>query len=178
MILRTERLLLRDFAEDDWPAVLAYHRDPRYLRFYPHDDVTEQDARAFVQRFLDWQAEHPRRRFQLAVTLDGEVIGNAGVRRTEPGSRVADLGYEIDPAHCGRGYATEAARAVLDWGFEHLDLHRVGAHCVAENTSSARVLRKLGMQEEGRLREHEQFRGRWWDVLLFGLLRREWEEEV
>jgi [ribosomal protein S5]-alanine N-acetyltransferase len=177
MILRTERLLLREFVEDDWPAVLAYQRDPLYLRFYPWTERSEQEARAFVQRFLDWQQEHPRRRFQLAITLDGAVIGKAGVRRLEPGSRVADMGYELAPSHWGRGYATEAARAVLDFGFAELDLHRVGAHCIAENTASARVLRKLGMREEGRLREHEHFRGRWWDVLLFGVLRAEWDEQ-
>jgi [ribosomal protein S5]-alanine N-acetyltransferase len=176
MILRTERLLLRDFTEHDWPAVLAYQRDPRYLRFYPWTERTEEDARAIVRRFLNWQQEQPRRRFQLAITLDGEVIGNVGVRRIEAGSRVADIGYELAPALWGQGYATEAAQAILHWGFEELDLHRVGAHCIADNAASARVLEKVGMQREGVLREHEHFKGRWWDVLLFGLLRREWEQ--
>lgn len=175
MLLRTERLLLREFVEDDWPAVLAYQRDPRYLRFYPWTERTEADAREFIGRFLDWQREHPRVRFPRAITLDGRLIGNASIRRLEAGSRVADMGFELDPAHWGRGYATESARAVLHFGFQELDLHRVGAHCIAENTASAGVLRKLGMREEGVLREHEHFKGRWWDVRLFGILRREWE---
>jgi [ribosomal protein S5]-alanine N-acetyltransferase len=175
MILPTERLLLREFTEDDWPAVLAYQRDPRYLRYSEWTERTEDDVRAFVQRFIDYQHESPRSKLQLAITLDGEVIGNVGLRRATAEARVADTGYELAPDHWGRGYATEAARALLAHGFEDPGLHRVTAYCVAENTGSVRVLTKLGMQPEGRLREHEFFKDRWWDHLLFGILRREWE---
>jgi [ribosomal protein S5]-alanine N-acetyltransferase len=175
MIIRTERLLLREFTEDDWPAVLAYQRDPRYLRFYAWTERSEHDARALVQAFLDQQQEEPRSKFQLAITLDGEVIGNVGVRVPKPGSGVGDMGYELAPLHWGHGYATEAARSMLRFGFRELGLHRIGAHCIAENTGSVRVLTKLGMQWEGRLREAEYFKGRWWDQLLYGILRREWE---
>jgi [ribosomal protein S5]-alanine N-acetyltransferase len=176
MEIRTERLLLREFASEDWPAVLAYQRDPRYLRFYPDTGRTEADARDFVGRFIDQQREAPRTRFQLAVTLagSGELIGNVGVRRTAPEARVADLGFEFSPGHWGRGYATEAARAMLAFAFTGLALHRVEAHCVAENAASARVLEKVGMRPEGRLRDSQWFRDRWWDVLLFAVLEDEW----
>jgi [ribosomal protein S5]-alanine N-acetyltransferase len=174
--LHTQRLLLREFEEDDRRAVLTYQRDPRFARFYPWAERTEADARSFVQAFLDQKGEVPRTRFQLAITLGDELIGSAGVRVSRPGVRIGDLGFELAPAHWGQGYATEAARAMLRFGFEVLGLHRVGAHCIAENTASARVLTKLGMCQEGRLREAEFFKDRWWDHLLFGILRREWEE--
>jgi ribosomal-protein-alanine N-acetyltransferase len=174
--IETERLLLREFRADDWPAVLAYQRDPLYLRFYEGTDRTEEDARAFVQRFVEWQAEQPRLRFQLAITLraSGELVGNVGVRKPSPTARVAELGYELAPGRWSRGYATEAARAMLAFAFGELGLHRVHAHCVAENTGSARVLERLGMCREGLLRQHEYFKDRWWDVQLFGLLASEW----
>jgi [ribosomal protein S5]-alanine N-acetyltransferase len=175
MIIRTERLLLREFTEDDWPVVLAYQNDPRYLRFYEWTARAESDVCAFVQRFLDQQQEQPRTKLQLAITLNGEVIGNVGLRRATPESRVGELGYELAPAQWGHGYATEAGRAMLSFGFEQLELHRIGAHCIAENTGSKRVLERLGMRQEGRLREVEFFKGRWWDHLLFGILRQEWE---
>lgn len=176
MILRTERLVLREFAPEDWVATHAYHRDPRYLRFYDRDAIAERDSQSFVAAFLLWQEEPVRCRVQLAVTLadTGTLIGNVGLRRDAPGEPVADTGYELDPRHWGHGYATEAARAMLDWGFGVWGLERVHAHCIAENTASAAVLRRLGMREEARLREHERFRGRAWDVLLFGMLREEW----
>lgn len=176
MILRTERLVLREFAPADWAATHAYQTDPRYLRFYDREGVSEREAQSFVAAFLLWQEEPVRSRVQLAVTLaaTGELVGNVGLRRDTPGEPVADAGYEIAPAHWGRGYATEAARAMLDWGFGVWGLERVHAHCLAENAASAAVLRRLGMREEGRLREHERFKGRFWDVLLFGILRAEW----
>jgi ribosomal-protein-alanine N-acetyltransferase len=176
MEITTERLLLRDFTPDDWPAVLSWQRDPRYLRYYAWTDRTEDEVRAFVQRFLDEQAESPRRRFQLAIRLrDGDtVIGDCGIRRKPDGEHEADVGFEIAPEHWGRGYATEAARAMVAFGFEELKLHRISSWCIAENAASARVLAKLGMRLEGRLRENERFKGRWWDTLLFGLLVGEW----
>lgn len=175
MIIRTERLVLRDFVASDWPAVLAYQRDPLYLRFYPWTERSEADAQEFVQQFIDQQSEQPRTKFQLAITLDDELIGNIGVRRSAPESQIGDMGYELAPAHWGRGNATEAGHAMIRFGFEECGLHRIGAHCVAENVASARVLEKLGMRLEGRLREHEYFKDRRWDTLLFGLLRSEWQ---
>ncbi|MBI2856364.1 MAG: GNAT family N-acetyltransferase [Chloroflexi bacterium] len=176
MHITTERLVLREFAATDWPAVLAYQRDALYLRFYPWADRTPDDARNFVQMFLDWQAEQPRRRFQLAITLpeSGQLIGNCGIRRKLDNDWEADIGYELAPEHWGRGYATEAARAIVGFGFRDLELHRISSWCIADNTASARVLERVGLHLEGRLQQNEYFKGRWWDTLLYGLLESEW----
>lgn len=177
MQITTERLILRDFVADDWTAVLKWQTDERYLRYYPWtQDRSEADVRDFLQRFLDWQNEEPRRRFQLAITLPetGEVIGDTGIRRKDANEFEADLGYELTPEQWGHGYATEAARAMLDFGFRELKLHRVSAHCIADNIASARVLEHLGMKPEGRLREAEEFKDRRWDLLLYAILEDEW----
>ena len=177
MKLVTDRLELREFVEADWAAVLAYQRDARYLRYYPWTDRTPDDVRNFVGMFLDWQREQPRRRFQLAIMLKegGALIGNCGLRRKIDNDWEADLGYELDPAYWGRGYATEAARAMVDLGFRELALDRISSWCIADNTASARVLERLGFRQEGRLRRNEFFKGRWWDTLLYALLREEWK---
>ena len=161
MRIVTDRLVLREFVAGDWPAVLAYHRDPRYLRLYPWTDRTESDARDFVQMFLDQQAELPRRRFQLGITLpeDDEIIGNCGLRRKAENEWEADIGYELAPHYWGRGYATEAALAMVDFGFRELGLHRISSWCIAENAASARVLERVGLRPEGRLRENELLQG-------------------
>jgi ribosomal-protein-alanine N-acetyltransferase len=176
MELLTPRLVLREFRPDDWQAVLAYQRQPLYLRYYAWTDRSPQDARQFVQMFLDHQQTDPRIKFQLAVTLksSGELIGNCGIRREKPGDHQADIGYELDPRFWGQGYASEAARAVLAFGFTRLKLHRVWAHCVADNLGSARVLAKLGLRREGRLRDAEFYKGRYWDTLIFAILEEEW----
>ena len=177
--LITERLALREFVEADWAAVLAYQTDARYLRYYPWNERTPADARAFVGMFLEWQREEPRRRFQLAVTLksNGALIGNCGLRRKRDNDWEADIGFELAPQHWGRGYATEAARAMVTFGFQEVALYRISSWCIADNAASARVLERLGFGQEGRLRRNERFKGRWWDTLLYALLRDEWEAQ-
>lgn len=176
MRITTDRLVLREFVASDWPDVLAYQRDPRYLRYYPWEDRTEQEARDFVQMFLDFQREEPRLRFQLAITLprSDALIGNAGIRRKPNNGFEADIGYELSPEHWGNGYATEAARALVNIGFGEWGLRRISSWCIADNLASARVLEKLGLTLEGRLRENEHFKGRYWDTLLYGMLEDEW----
>ena len=82
MHLTTARLVLREFAIDDWPHLLAYQRDPSYLRFYPWTGRTEGDVRDFVQMFVDQQEEQPGRKFQLALTL---TVGYAALRTPREG---------------------------------------------------------------------------------------------
>jgi ribosomal-protein-alanine N-acetyltransferase len=179
MHIVTERLILRDYEADDWRAVMAYQNDKRYLRFYPWTERPEAEVRAFVQMFLDWQAEQPRRKFQLAITLpsDRRLIGSCGIRRKNENDWEADIGYELAPEYWGQGFATEAATAIVGFGFRELNLHRISSWCIAENMNSARVLERLGMRLEGRLRENDYFKGRWWDVLVYGLLESEWRAQ-
>jgi RimJ/RimL family protein N-acetyltransferase len=118
MEIKTERFILREFIDSDWQAVLAYQSDSRYQRYYPEEDRTPESTQAFVQMFLDHQQEQPRTKFQLAVTLKSNLrlIGNSGIRMDAPDARQADIGYEFSPDHWGRGYATEAARAMVHLG--------------------------------------------------------------
>jgi len=176
MELITERLILREFKENDWPDVLAYQADPRYLRYYEWKERTPKAAQEFVQMFLDQRQEQPRTKYQLAITLQSnhQLIGTCGIRMRTADAHEGDLGFELAPKHWGQGYATEAGRAMLGFGFTQLRLHRIWSWCIADNVGSARVLDKLGMQLEGRLRDKEYFKGRWWDTLLFAILDHEW----
>jgi len=129
--------------------------------------------------FLAHQEDQPRFKFQLAVVLkaNGELIGNCGIRKDFASAQEADMGYELSPDQWGRGYATEAARAILRFGFTSLGVHRVGSCCVPENTASAHMLEKIGMRQEGHLRDKEFFNERWLDSLLFAILEDEWREQ-
>ncbi|MBE2222030.1 MAG: GNAT family N-acetyltransferase [Anaerolineae bacterium] len=178
MELSTAHLNLREFRENDWPAILAYQQDPRYLQYYAWTERTAADVQAFVQMFLDFQIAQPRTKFQLAIVLKetGQLIGNCGLRLKSADAFEADIGYELSPKYWGKGYATEAAQAMVNLGFTQFGLHRITTHCLAENIGSARVLEKVGMQFEGRLRENEFFKGRYWDTLLYATLEREWRE--
>lgn len=171
MLLTTPRLILRDFVPGDWEAVLAYQRDPRYLRFYEWESRTEEQVRAFVQMFVDQARSRPRVNYQLAVARkdNGRLIGNAGVRPGALGSPQAEIGYELAPDEWGQGFATEAMREVIRFGREELGVRRFTAWTVADNAASIRVLEKLGLSLEARLPAHQQYKGRTWDVLGFGM---------
>lgn len=176
--LVTERLTFREFEADDWPAVRDYQTDPRYLRFYPTANRSDDDVRDFVATFVRWQDERPRRRYQYALVRRGDsrLIGNCGIRVHDPNKREANIGYELDATFWGRGYATEAARAIVNFGFESLGLHRIVAECITGNTASARVLEKVGFRREGHLRENQWIQGEWCDTFLYAILEREWKE--
>lgn len=179
MEFETKRLILREFVQEDWRDILAYQSDPRYLEYYHWTERTPGDVQEFVRRQIELQEQEPRIKFQLVITLKsgGRLIGNCGIRREAVKSHQADIGYELSPDYWGKGYATEAARAIVMFGFEQLNLHRLWAHCIADNGRSRRVLEKLGMHLEGRLRENEFFKGRWWDSLIYAILEDEWREQ-
>ena len=178
MNLNTSRLSLREYTISDWQAVLAYQTNSEYLEYYPWHKRTSADVQKFVQMFVDWQQERPRVKFQLAIVLpdQNQLIGSCGIRKKQPKTHQAELGYEIAPLYWGQGYATEAAQKMLDFGFEQLDLHRVWASCLVENKASARVLEKLGLRQEGRIRQNRWMKGRYRDTFVYGILKHEWAE--
>jgi RimJ/RimL family protein N-acetyltransferase len=180
MILTTERLILRDFFENDWETVLAYQQDPLYLRYNEWTSRTPEEVREFVQMFLHHQKQQPRLKFQLAITLksNNQLIGNCGVRRDSSDAHEGDIGYELNSKFWGNGYATEAARAIMHFGFSHMNLQRILAWCVADNVGSARVLEKLGMRLERRVLDHQYFKGRWWDTLSYAISYEEWQMQT
>lgn len=102
-------------------------------------------------------------------------MGNCGIRRKLDNDWEADIGYQIAPEHWNLGYVTETARSMIDHGFSEMGLHHVSSWCIADNAASTRVLEKWGLRQKGRLRESEFFKGRWWDTLVFGLLKEEWQ---
>jgi ribosomal-protein-alanine N-acetyltransferase len=178
MMLNSGRLFLREFIESDWKAVLAYQSDPLHLQYYRWTHRTAGDVQSFLQTFIDQQQQLPRYRFQFAAILRAgdELIGNCGIRKSTPGAREAEIGFELHPAYWCRGYATESAGLLLAFAFDELKVHRIWARCLAENRPSSRVLDKLGMRLEGRLSQNEWFKEKWRDTLLYGVLEDEWRQ--
>jgi RimJ/RimL family protein N-acetyltransferase len=176
--LHTPRLLLRDFADADWEAVHRYGALPEVSRFMPWGPNSEADTREFVGRALAAQAANPRTSFELAIIWreQGQLIGGCGLTVQNQTHRGGEIGYCLHPDFWGRGCATEAAGALLAWGFEYFQLHRIQATCDRDNAGSRRVLEKAGMQLEGRLRQNLNIRGQWRDSLLWSILENEWRE--
>ena len=177
VLLRTTRLVLREFREDDWPALHAVESLPEVARYQWFEPRTAEESRAYVIGACEGAAEDPRRTYDLAVVLQAEdrLIGRCGLGITDLDLDQAMLWYTLHPAYWGQGYVTEAARELVDFGFRQLQLHRIWADCDPANVASWRVLEKLGMRREGHLRENARIKGEWVDSLIYAVLKREWE---
>ena len=144
--LRTERLLLRRWRESDLEPWAAMNADPE-VREYLGDVLTREQSDASVAAF---QAEFDERGYgwwAIEVQATGEFIGFAGLDDVEPGLPVTgvEIGWRLSRASWGHGYATEAARATLTFGFDTLNLPEILAITTATNTRSQAVMRRLGM---------------------------------
>lgn len=176
MQLATERLILREFIEDDWRRLHAFESQPEVVRYLTHEPRTADEARQYVQQIIVEARELPRMVIDLAITERGsnEMIGRVGMKRKSDELRVGCLWYVIDPAHAGNGLVTEAARELIRYAFEELRLHRVYGECDPRNPSSARVMEKLGMRREAELVEDVWIKGEWCGTFVYAILEREW----
>jgi len=170
--LATQRLLLRDFVPGDLADIHAYGREPEVVRYMDWGPNTEAQTADFLKRKLAAQRALPRAEYELAVVLKetGRVIGGIGLRLSRPAHRAGDMGYVFNPQHWGRGYCTEAAAAIIAFGLGELGLHRIYAICDPDNRASARVMEKIGMTYEGRLRDYTWKKEKWRDSLIYAIL--------
>lgn len=176
-ILEGQRIGLRELVESDWNAVHDYASKPIVTRYQPWGPNTVEDSKAYIQEVLDDASQDPRTRFVFAVIeLEEEkLIGAVEINIRDSFNLEGEIGYIIHPDYWGKGYATEAASLILDFGFANLKLHRIFATCDPKNIASSKVLEKIGMFKEGTLREHMRLRdGGWRDSFLYSILESEW----
>jgi len=172
---RTERLVLRPFRRGDEAAVLAYRRRADVCRYIPADPMTEATAPDFItDRMKATRIAADGDRMVFAVELDGQVIGDVLVRVGQLADRQAELGWVFNPEYQGHGYATEAARDLIELAFGPLGMHRVWAQLDPRNTASARVCERLGMRHEAHLRQDMWLKGEWTDSAIYAILDSEW----
>lgn len=176
MRLETERLVLREFVEDDWAPLNAIESQPDIVRYQDNDVHDEARSREYVQGILVSAREVPRLVFDLAITRpdDDTYIGRVGMRRDDDDPRLGELWFVLAPEHQGKGYVTEAARALITYAFRELGMHRIYGDCDPRNPASARVMERLGMRREGHLVQNIFIKGEWCDSLLFAVLATEW----
>jgi RimJ/RimL family protein N-acetyltransferase len=175
--LETERLVLRPYVRTDLEAYLAVRSQPEVVRYLYDEPLTLERARQKLDRLIgstalaaedDWLAA------AIVVRDSGDYVGDVAFHWVSVEHRTGEVGFVVDPEHQGLGYATEAARAMVDWGFGTFGLHRVIGRTEARNTASARVLERLGMRREAHLVENEWVKGEWQSELVYAILDREW----
>jgi RimJ/RimL family protein N-acetyltransferase len=175
-ILRTQRLLLRDLVLSDLDEIHAYASDPLVTRFTAFGPNTLADTRAFLERSIVASAALPRRSYTFAVVEhgSGSLIGSCGMEQSDLTGRQYIFGYCLNRQWWSSGFGTEAAGALVQFGFEHLRAHRLWAHVFLGNVASEKILQKLGFRREGLALQSLFLRDAWHDILTFGQLQAEW----
>ncbi|MFC0041869.1 GNAT family N-acetyltransferase [Actinomadura rayongensis] len=176
--LRTRRLLLRPFQPGDLEGLYAYQSQPEVARFLVWEPRTLEESRVFLRQKMDAATLEKEGDWLVAAVVaaeTGELMGEINLQWSSREHCQGEIGYVLNPAFHGHGYATEAAAEGLRLGFEELGLHRIVGRIDARNEASARVLERLGMRREAHLRENELVKGEWSDEVVYAMLRREWE---
>jgi len=168
--LRGDKVALREFQPDDLDAVHAVVGDERVATWLSFDTRNREQAEAMLTGALERARLEPRTEYYLAVVLpdSDRLIGFARIGLA--GVQAGKLGYAIRADEWGKGYATDAARTMIEFGFGELGLHRISAAIGPDNAPSIAVAEKLGFSYEGRLRDHVHTNGAWRDSLLYSLL--------
>ncbi len=173
--LTTPRLILRDFTDEDLAAYTHQCQDRKYQRFYADEDTSEKHCAFLVDMFVKQAAASPRVAYHLAV-IDKETnqyMGIVGLRLED--HRQASVGCGLQRDYHHSGLAQEAMHALVDYGFAHLNVHRVYAETIKDNRPAVLLCKKLGMKTEGELVEHRYFKDRWWTTKIMAIRQTEWQ---
>jgi RimJ/RimL family protein N-acetyltransferase len=179
VMIETDRLTLREFRPEDFDAVHAYASDPLVTRFTSFGPNSPEETREFLARTLEAAAAVPRRGYTFGVIerATARLIGSCGLEACDQTERHYSFGYCFNRDVWRQGFGKETARAIVKFGFEQLDSHRLMALVFTGNTASARILEGLGFRQEGLLRQGMYAREWWHDILTFAQLRSEWRDQ-
>jgi ribosomal-protein-alanine N-acetyltransferase len=172
--ISTDRLVLREFVRDDFEAIHQYASDPEVVKYMPWGPNTRDETRRFIERRIQALVVQPRTDYNLAITIDDELIGGCGLVIRSQSNKNAEIGYCLKKDMWGKGIATEATASLIRFGFSELRLHRLFALCDTENHGSYHVMEKNGMKREGVLRDEKNIRGEWRDSYIYSILENEW----
>ena len=171
--LITNRLLLRKFDLDDTSKVVdlagEYEISDNTLRI-PHP-YEEKDAREWIEQQYTWLNQNLSVTWAITIKESGDLIGAIGLMNFSEPFEHAEMGYWIGKPFWNKGFTTEAARTILNYGFESLHLNRIHAHHFSRNASSGKILLKIGMKHEGTFRQHVKKWDIFEDIELYGILK-------
>jgi len=171
--IKTKRLLIRNFREDDYTDLYEYLSDKETYKFEPGEPISIQIAKNLCN-------ERSRNNDFLAVQLKNKVIGHICFAQISPIALMTwEAGFIFNRKYQGKGYATESLTAIIEYGFKNMNIHKIIAHCSPKNISSWKLLERVKMKREGKMRESIYFNADekgnpiWLDTYEYGLLERD-----
>lgn len=174
--IRTERLLLRPLKLEDAPAYFKLRSSPEVMN-YIQRPLAQSEAEVLEQIKEQLQSQTDGKMVVWAIAdLNDQLIGVAGYWRMQLEHQRAEVGYMIDEPFHGQGLGTEALNAILAFGFQKMQLHKIEADIDPNNIASLRLLERFGFKQEALFRENRFFNEQFYDSCWLGLLRKEWEK--
>ena len=176
LLASTDRLVLRRFVPQDFEAYSAYRSLREIYRFLYRDPPSLEALRERFDARLNSSFSEDGDTLLCAVIRreDGALVGDVSLTFANKAALQAELGYTSNPAYAKKGYATEAAEAMITLGFEKFGFHRIFARLDAKNTGSVGVVERLGLRREAHLIENDRFNGVWGDEYVYAVLSCEW----
>jgi len=175
--LETERLILRRIDKNDVAEVLALRGNPEIMKYIPRPLAkTEEDALAHITMIEEKIINNTGINWGITIKESPKLIGIIGHYRIQPENHRAEIGYMSLPEYNGKGFITEAIKAVVEYGFEQMNLHSIEAVIDPENIASERVLQKNGFVKEAHILENEYWDGKFWDTVIYSLLKRNFKK--
>jgi RimJ/RimL family protein N-acetyltransferase len=174
--INTSRLSLRWISVDDVDDFFAIYSNPEVMRYWSTPPLPDRNAASkLISEIHDSFERHEILKWGIALPPDNTLIGSVTLFHLDFTHHRAEIGYALGRPYWGKGYMQETLRAVLNYAFEVLNLHRIEADVDPRNAASVKTVERLGFQREGYLRERWQVNGEIQDALFYGLIRPDWE---
>lgn len=174
--ITTDRLSLRAISHNDLDAIYEIFSNPEVMRYWSTPPLPHKQAASdLITEILESFERRQSLKWGITLPSANVIVGTATLFQPDFGNHRVELGYALGRKYWGQGYMGEALEAVLDYAFFELEMHRIEADVDPRNTSSVRMLERLGFQREGYLRERWQVNGEIQDALFYGLLRPDWK---
>ena len=169
--ISSDRLLIKKFTEADIQHNVKHEMDPELMR-YIRDPISLEETTKKTKKCAEgWNGdEGDWTLFSVRLKGSNQYIGMVCFKYESIESDTVEIGWRLGHEYHGKGYATEAAQRVLDFIIDKIKPHKVVAYCIAENTASSNIMTKLGMEQEGHLRQCWKLRGNWQDSVIFGII--------
>jgi [ribosomal protein S5]-alanine N-acetyltransferase len=171
-------LYIRRLKKEDWKDIHLYASQENVAQYQPWGPNSEMETLKYVEEALKAEKMVPQTRYVHAMVDEntGRVIGAGEIIIKSFVHQSGEIGYILHPDYWGNGIGTLLGNALVEKGFSELNLHKISATCDPQNISSQKVLTKIGMTLEGRIRHDLKMKNGWRDSLLFGLLKDEWRK--
>lgn len=178
MIIKSSRLLIRNFVQSDWASLHRLYMMPETVRYNPSGlPADESVTQKLVAEWVLQQESVNRNSYTMVIVdmRDNSFIGIISLDLKKVKYRNAEVWFKLDPGKWNQGYATESLNAVLKFGFGSLGLHRIEGGCSIHNAASYRVMEKAGMTREGIKRQHLPLDDGWHDAYMYSILQEEFD---